>query len=65
MADLAATNVSAVGRAYGVSGNAVRKWVRWYEAERERAAAGGGGRAGAANVELGTEQDIGRRRETP
>jgi predicted nucleic acid-binding Zn ribbon protein len=24
---------SAVGRKYGVSDNAVRKWVRWYEAE--------------------------------
>ncbi len=23
---------SAVGRKYGVSGNAVRKWIRWYEA---------------------------------
>jgi transposase-like protein len=31
----------AVGRNYGVSGNAVRKWVRWYDQEREatRAAA--------------------------
>jgi hypothetical protein len=28
---------SAVGRKYGVSDNAVRKWVRWYEAEREAA----------------------------
>jgi HNH endonuclease len=33
MADLAATSFSAVGRKYGVSDNAVRKWVRWYEAE--------------------------------
>lgn len=23
---------SAVGRKYGVSDNAVRKWIRWYEA---------------------------------
>jgi transposase-like protein len=31
---------SAVGRTYGVSDNAVRKWVRAYERERaERAAA--------------------------
>lgn len=26
----------AVGRKYGVSDDAVRKWVRWYERERER-----------------------------
>lgn len=34
--EIEATNYSAVGRKYGVSGNAVRKWVRWYEAERAR-----------------------------
>lgn len=34
MAELAASNYSAVGRRYGVSDNAVRKWVRWYEQER-------------------------------
>jgi predicted small metal-binding protein len=28
---------SAVGRRYGVSDNAVRKWVRWYENEGARA----------------------------
>jgi hypothetical protein len=27
---------SAVGRKYGVSDNAVRKWIRWYEAAAER-----------------------------
>jgi hypothetical protein len=27
---------SAVGRKYGVSDNAVRKWRRWYEAAEER-----------------------------
>lgn len=32
MAELAATSYSAVGRRYGVSDNAVRKWVRWYRA---------------------------------
>jgi ferredoxin len=36
MAELAATNFCAVGREYGVSDNAVRKWVRWYEAEHDR-----------------------------
>jgi hypothetical protein len=34
MAELAASNYSAVGRKYGVSDNAVRKWVRWYEQQR-------------------------------
>ena len=35
MAELAASNWSAVARRYGVSDNAVRKWVRWYEAEAD------------------------------
>lgn len=39
LADLAASNFSAVGRKYGVSDNAVRKWVRWYEQERNDEAA--------------------------
>ncbi len=34
--EIEATNYSAVGRKYGVSDNAVRKWLRWYEAERTR-----------------------------
>ena len=33
-AELEASNFSAVGRKYGVSDNAVRKWVRFYERER-------------------------------
>jgi hypothetical protein len=33
-AEIAATGWSAVGRAYGVSDNAIRKWVRAYERER-------------------------------
>jgi transposase-like protein len=41
LAELAATGFSAVGRKYGVSDNAIRKWVRAYERtlahERERA----------------------------
>jgi hypothetical protein len=36
MAELAESNWSAVGRKYGVSDKAVRKWVRWYEADEER-----------------------------
>jgi transposase-like protein len=36
MAELEASNWSAVARKYGVSDNAVRKWVRWYEADAER-----------------------------
>lgn len=39
VAEVAARGWSAVGRAYGVSDNAVRKWVRSYE--RERAASSG------------------------
>jgi ribosomal protein S27AE len=36
MEELGATSYVAVGRKYGVSDNAVRKWVRFYERERER-----------------------------
>jgi hypothetical protein len=31
LAEIAATSWSAVGRKYGVSDNAIRKWVRTYE----------------------------------
>jgi hypothetical protein len=43
VAEVAAEGWCAVGRKYGVSDNAVRKWVRGYE--RERAASEGVGRA--------------------
>ena len=36
LAELEASTYVAVGRKYGVSDNAVRKWVRAYERERER-----------------------------
>ena len=36
MADLQSMSVLAIGRKYGVSDNAVRKWIRWYEYQRER-----------------------------
>jgi hypothetical protein len=36
--DLSAMSFVAVGRKYGVSDNAVRKWLRWYEHQAERAA---------------------------
>lgn len=36
-AEIEATSYLAVGRRYGVSDNAIRKWVRAYERERERA----------------------------
>jgi hypothetical protein len=36
IAELEATSYVAVGRKYGVSDNAVRKWVRFYERERDR-----------------------------
>lgn len=35
ISEIAETNYSAVGRKYGVSDNAIRKWVRSYERERE------------------------------
>jgi transposase-like protein len=38
LSDIAEMDWCAVGRKYGVSDTAVRKWVRWYEAERARAA---------------------------
>lgn len=33
--EIATLGYSAVGRRYGVSDNAIRKWVRWYERELE------------------------------
>jgi len=35
-ADLESMSLVAAGRKYGVSDNAVRKWLRWYEREAER-----------------------------
>jgi hypothetical protein len=35
--EIAATSYLAVGRKYGVSDNAIRKWIRQYEREREEA----------------------------
>lgn len=35
-ADLASMSFVAVGRRYGVSDNAVRKWLRWYEHQANR-----------------------------
>ena len=39
LADVELLGWEGTGRKYDVSGNAVRKWVRWYEREREREAA--------------------------
>jgi transposase-like protein len=68
MAEIAATSWSAVGREYGVSDNAIRKWVRAYEAEcasgTPDGAAGGSVRIPipAAEVEMGASErgSIGR-----
>lgn len=38
-ADLQSMSFLAIGRKYGVSDNAVRKWIRWYEYERARSTA--------------------------
>jgi hypothetical protein len=35
MADVKSMSFVAVGRKYGVTDNAVRKWIRWYEYQRE------------------------------
>lgn len=35
MADAGSMSFLAIGRKYGVSDNAVRKWIRWYEYQRE------------------------------
>jgi hypothetical protein len=43
LADLESMNFVAVGRKYGVSDNAVRKWLRWYERQAERDRNGGAG----------------------
>jgi len=45
--EIAATSFSAVGRMYGVSDNAIRKWVRQYEREHRARAA-----TNAVNPEL-------------
>jgi hypothetical protein len=44
LAEIEATSYLAVGRKYGVSDNAVRKWVGFYERQREREAADHGPR---------------------
>lgn len=36
IADVESMSMLAVGRKYGVSDNAVRKWIRWYERQAER-----------------------------
>jgi hypothetical protein len=41
IAEIEATSYLAVGRNYGVSDNAVRKWVRFYERQAEREGADG------------------------
>jgi hypothetical protein len=41
MREIEETSYVAVGRKYGVSDNAIRKWVRWYEREAERKRMGG------------------------
>jgi hypothetical protein len=48
LAEIEAHGYCWVGRKYGVSDNAVRKWVRFYEREREAASAGSAEVASAA-----------------
>jgi transposase-like protein len=42
MEEIEATSYIAVGHKYGVSDNAVRNWVRFYERQIEREAGEGG-----------------------
>jgi transposase-like protein len=44
--DVHSMSLVAVGRKYGVSDNAVRKWIRWYEHDRARDGDRDEGRAG-------------------
>lgn len=50
--DVTETSLLAVGRKYGVSDNAVRKWLRWYEAQAARAEADADAHARAAADDL-------------
>lgn len=36
MVDVSTMSFVAIGRKYGVFDSAVRKWIRWWEYERER-----------------------------
>jgi len=36
MSDMKGMSLLAIGRKYGVSDNAVRKWIRWYQSARDR-----------------------------
>jgi transposase-like protein len=59
VAEIVATSWSAVGRKYGVSDNAVRKWVRAYEAERA-SPADRDSASGAAAASVGADAVAGR-----
>ena len=50
--EIETTSYLAIGRKYGVSDNAVRKWVRFYERqiERERVKGKGAERVGRVRV---------------
>lgn len=58
--EIEATSYLAVGRKYGVSDNAVRKWVLWYERQMEREAGervAGGGKTEAARNGQGVDPE--------
>ena len=55
MAELAASNWSAVARSHGVSANSVRKWVRWYEADVQRREESDGPSVDPTGAERGEE----------
>ena len=52
MREIEATSYLAVGRKYGVSDNAVRKWVRFYERQAAREAAEAARAVAVSEVEV-------------
>lgn len=55
--EIEATSYLAVGRKYGVSDNAVRKWVRFYQGQIERDAAES--KTSVLESTLSTEKTVG------
>jgi hypothetical protein len=56
VSELRSSSFTAVARRYGVSDGAVRKWVRWYRAQRDLAAGGQADLSCAADLRLNGER---------
>lgn len=50
-ADLSTMSYCAVGRKYGVSDNAIRKWLRWYERQLKTEGSPGGERSDGGSAD--------------